>query len=97
MEFASYGLAEKFVVVPYPFVGEQRKNIEAEYLTLLYSGIPSKEISELVLYALEILLNSREQAKTEEKKDKLTFQISDMLGRLLVFEELMYKEIKKKK
>lgn len=97
MSSASYELAEKFVIVPYPFADEERKNIEAEYSVLLDSGIPSREVADLILYALEVLLNAREQAKTPEREKKLTLQTSDMLGRLLIFEELMIKRTKRKR
>lgn len=86
---ASYALAEEFTVIPFPFAGEARKELEAEYSLLLSSEIHPKEISEMILYALEILLNKRKKAKDQETFDKITAQVSDMLGRLLVFEELL--------
>jgi hypothetical protein len=86
---ASYALAEEFLVIPYPFSGEDRSSIEAEYMVLLENGIHPKEISDMILDALQILLNARAKAKDEAKQTKLTGQVSDMLGRLLVFEELI--------
>lgn len=86
---ASYALAEEFQVIPYPFVGEARESIEAEYMVLLESGIHPREISDMILDALRVLLNARLRAKTDKKYTKLTNQIGDMLGRLLVFEELV--------
>jgi len=87
---ASYALAEEFMVIPYPFVGEARDSIEAEYMVLLESGIHPRDISDMILDALKILLNARLKAKNNnEKYKKFTNQISDMLGRLLVFEELI--------
>ena len=78
------------MVIPYPFVGEARDSIEAEYMVLLESGIHPKDISDMILDALKILLNARLKAKNNnEKYKKFTNQISDMLGRLLVFEELI--------
>jgi hypothetical protein len=84
---ASHALAEEFTVIPFPFTGEHRKELEAEYGLLLSSEIPPKEIADMILYAVEILLTKRKKAK-----DKITGQLSDMLGRLLVFEELLYKK-----
>lgn len=86
---ASYALAEEFQVIPYPFVGEHRESIEAEYMVLLEGGARPKEISDMILDALNVLLNARLRSKTDEKYRKLTNQISDMLGRLLVFEEFV--------
>jgi hypothetical protein len=87
---ASYALAEEFTVIPFPFAGKARQELEAEYSLLLSSEISPKEISNMILYALEVLLNKRKKAKNQKDFDKATFQISDMLGRLLVFEELLY-------
>jgi hypothetical protein len=89
---ASHALAEEFTVIPFPFTGEHRKELEAEYGLLLSSEIPPKEIADMILYAVEILLNKRKKAKDQKTYDKITGQLSDMLGRLLVFEELLYKK-----
>lgn len=87
---ASYALAEEFQIIPYPFVGKAREELEAEYELLLSSEVPPKEVSDMILFALEVLLNKRKRSKDTETFDKATAQISDMLGRLLVFEELLY-------
>jgi hypothetical protein len=84
---ASYALAEEFTVIPFPFEGEEREQLVAEYALLLESGIKSREITDMVLAALEVLLNRRKEAKSPEKFDELTTKIADMLGRLLVYEE----------
>lgn len=80
------------MVIPYPFVGDDRDSIEDEYATLLNGGIKPKEISELLLDSLTVLLNERIKTKDPARYKKLTWQISDMLGRLLVFEEFLYKK-----
>ena len=84
---ASYALAEEFTIVPFPFEGRDRELIVAEYDVLVDSGASSKEITKMLLMAIEILLNKRKKAKNEKEFDSLTSKISDMLGRLLVFEE----------
>lgn len=84
---ASDALAEEFTVIPFPFSGKDREALEAEYAILLASGASIKDISEMILCALEVLLNKRKQAKDEKSFDQATAKISDMLGRLLVFEE----------
>lgn len=84
---ASHALAEEFTVIPFPFSGRDREALEAEYALLLRSGASTKEISEMILCALEVLLHKRKQAKDQKSFDRVTTQISDMLGRLLVFEE----------
>lgn len=86
---ASHKLAEEFLIIPYPFPPDDRQNLEAEYRFLLDSGITPKEISEMVLYALEILLYKRKETKDQKAFDKITAEISDMLGRLLILEELL--------
>jgi hypothetical protein len=85
---ASSKLADELIVVPYPFVGKERQEIEAEFATLLRHGVPPNEVAEIVLYALEILLHNRKITKHQNTYDRITFEISDMLGRLLVFEEM---------
>jgi len=89
---ASSKLAEQFTVVPYPFVGKERSEMEAEYATLLYHEVKPSEIADMILYALEILLNKREKAKNQNTYDEATSKIADMLGRLLVFEEMLFKK-----
>lgn len=84
---ASHALAEEFTVIPFPFCGKDREELEAEYALLLDSGVKQTEISDMMLYALEILLNKRKNCKDTKQFDKLTSQISDMLGRLVVYEE----------
>lgn len=88
MSLASEKLAEEFTVLPYPFVGEERDAIEAEYNSLLTHGIKPTEIADLIIHALEILLNKRQRAKDTNTFDKATVKVADMLGRLLVFEEM---------
>jgi hypothetical protein len=98
MASASSQLAEEFTVLPYPFVGGERDAIEAEYTELLNSGVKPTEVADLILYSLEILLNKRNQAKDTNTFDKATSKVSDMLGRLMVFEEMfLNKKYKKSK
>lgn len=95
---ASYKLAEDFVIIPYPFVGRERNEIEAEYATLLNQGVKPTEVSDIILHALEILLNNRNKKEIPNTYDRITLEISDMLGRLLILEEMfLNKEIKKRK
>jgi hypothetical protein len=98
MASASEQLADEFTVIPYPFVGRERDAIEAEYAILLNGGIKPSEVADLVLHALEILLNKRKKAEGTNTYDETTAQVSDMLGRLVVFEEMFltkkYKKIK---
>lgn len=89
MTLASHKLAEEFLVIPYPFPPKERQELEAEYSFLLNSGISPSEISEMILYALEVLLHKRKIAKDDKTFNKETIRLSDMLGRLLVFEELI--------
>ena len=98
MPSASEQLAEEFTVIPYPFVGEYRDAIEAEYAALLNGGIRPTEVADLILHALEILLNKRKKAEGTNTYDETTAQVSDMLGRLVVFEEMFSnKKYKKSK
>jgi hypothetical protein len=98
MVSASEQLAKEFTVIPYPFVGEHRDAIEAEYLALLNGGIKPTEVADLILHALEILLNKRKKAEGTNTYDETTTQVSDMLGRLVVFEEMFSnKKYKKSK
>jgi len=97
---ASYKLAEEFVIIPYPFVGRERDQIEAEYATLLNQGVKLTEVSDIILHALEILLSNRNKntKKIPNTYDRITLEISDMLGRLLILEEMfLNKETKKRK
>jgi len=84
---ASYALAEEFTIIPFPFEGRERELIAAEYDILVDSGASPKEITDMLLMAIEVLLNKRKKSKTQKDSDLLTSKISDMLGRLLVFEE----------
>ena len=98
MPSASEQLAEEFTVIPYPFVGEHRDAIEAEYAMLLNGGVKPTEVADLILHALEILLNKRKKAEGTNTYDETTAQVADMLGRLLVFEEMFSnKKYKKSK
>jgi hypothetical protein len=98
MPSASEQLAEEFTVIPYPFVGEHRDAIEAEYSVLLNGGVKPTEVADLILHALEILLNKRKKAEGTNTYDETTTQVADMLGRLLVFEEMfLNKKLKKSK
>ena len=98
MSSASEKLAEEFTVIPYPFVGEHRDAIEAEYAALLQGGIRPTEVADLILHALEILLNKRKKAEGTNTYDEATTRVSDMLGRLVVFEEMFSnKKLKKSK
>ena len=95
---ASYKLAEEFVIIPYPFVGRERNEIESEYATLLNQGVKPTEVSDIILHALEILLSNRNKNEIPNTYDRITLEISDMLGRLLVLEEMfLNKETKKRK
>ena len=49
MSSASEKLAEEFIVIPYPFVGEHRDAIEAEYTALLNGGLKPTEVADLIL------------------------------------------------
>ena len=84
---ASHKLAEEFTIIPYPFSGKDREELEAEYALLLASDVKPSEVSDMILYALEVLLRKRNKTTDQAKHDKLTKQLSDMLGRLAVFEE----------
>ena len=98
MPSASEQLAEEFTVIPYPFVGEHRAAIEAEYSVLLNGGIKPGEVADLIFHALELLLNKRKKAEGTNTYDETTTQVADMLGRLLVFEEMFSnKKLKKSK
>jgi hypothetical protein len=98
MSSASEQLAEEFTVIPYPFVGEHRDAIEAEYAMLLNGGVKPAEVADLILHALEILLNKRKKAEGTNTYDETTAQVADMLGRLSVFEEMFSnKKYKKSK
>ena len=98
MPSASDQLAEEFTVIPYPFVGGERDAIEAEYAVLLSGGIKPAEVADLILHALEILLNKRKKAEGTNTYDETTIKVSDMLGRLVVFEEMFSnKKYKKSK
>ena len=95
---ASEKLAEEFTVIPYPFVDMDRDVLEAEYSTLLNGGIKPSEVADLIFHALEILLNKRKKAEGTNTYDEITAQVSDMLGRLVVFEEMFSnKKYKKSK
>jgi hypothetical protein len=98
MASASGQLAEEFTVIPYPFVGGERDAIEAEYSALISGGIKPTEVADLILHALEILLNKRKKAEGTNTYDETTTQVADMLGRLMVFEEMFsnkkYKKLK---
>jgi len=95
---ASYKLAEEFVIIPYPFVGRERNEIESEYATLLNQGVKPTEVSDIILHALEILLSNRNKNEIPNTYDRITLEISDMLGRLLILEEMfLNKDIKKRK
>ena len=96
MTFASEKLAEEFTVIPYPFVGEERDAIVAEYSVVLNSGVSPLEVVDLILHALEILLNKRHKTKDQNTFDKTTVKIADMLGRLFVFEEMLLNKKHKK-
>lgn len=85
---ASYALAEEFTVIPFPFVGKEREQLEAEYALLLEAKVSHREITDMILWSIEILLNKRKKAKDEKTYEKITWQLSDMLGRLVVFEEM---------
>lgn len=89
---ASHKLAEEFLVIPYPFPPKERQELEAEYSFLLNSGISSREVSEMILYALEVLLHKRKNAKDQKAFNKQTSALADMLGRLLVLEELILRK-----
>ena len=93
---ASHKLAEQFIIIPYPFVGRERNEIQSEYATLLNQGVRPTEVSDIILHALEILLNNRDKRENPNTYDSITLEISDMLGRLLILEEMfLNKEIKR--
>lgn len=84
---ASHALAQEFTIIPYPFAGKVRDELVSEYIMLFESGVTYREITDMILYSMELLLNKRKKAKAQKEYDKITFQLSDMLGRLVVFEE----------
>lgn len=92
---ASLALAEEFTVIPFPFVGKDREEIEAEFAMLLQSGVTSRELTDMLLYAIELLLKVNKKEKNETKRNKRIAELSDLLGRLLIFEEtFLQKSIK---
>ena len=92
---ASHALAEEFSIIPFPFVGKDREEIEAEFAMLLQSGVKPRELSDMLLYAIEILLNANKKEKDQKKIDKRTSELSDLLGRLLIFEEMFLRNTKR--
>lgn len=52
------------------------------------------EVSDLILHALELLINKRNTTNNPNTYEGATFEISDMIGRLLVFEEMFLKKKK---
>jgi hypothetical protein len=60
---ASEKLAVELVVLPFPFAGRERAAIEAEYAGLLAENVKPGEIADVVLFALEILINKKNQTK----------------------------------
>jgi len=92
---ASHALAEEFLIIPVPFVGADREEIEAEFAMLLQSGVTPKEVVDMLMYAIEVLLNANKRETDQKKIDKRTSEISDLLGRLLVFEEMFLKNLKR--
>ncbi|HUS87918.1 MAG TPA: hypothetical protein VMW91_00875 [Desulfosporosinus sp.] len=85
---ASEKLAVELVVLPFPFVGRERAAIEAEYTGLLAENVKPGEIADVVLFALEILINKKNQTKDPNTCDRITAEISDMLGRLAILEQM---------
>jgi hypothetical protein len=92
---ASHALAEEFSIIPFPFVGADREEIEAEFAMLLQSGVKPRELTDMLLYAIEMLLNANKKEKDQRKIDKRTSELSDLLGRLLVFEEMFLRNTKR--
>lgn len=82
MSPASEKLADQFTVIPYPFVGEHRDAIEAEYVALLNGGISPTEVADLIIHALEILLNKRKKLKERTLMMKLRLKCLICLGAL---------------
>lgn len=93
MKRASEGLAEQFNIIPYPFVGKDYDEIAAEFVLLRESGVRSAELAQMLLDAIEILLRGLAKPKiTKQREEKLTRDLSDMLGRLSILEDLNFKK-----
>lgn len=91
MRRASEGLAEQFNIIPYPFVGKAYDEIVAEFVLLRESGVRVKELAQMLLDAIEILLHGLAKPNiTEQREKKLTRDLSDLLGRLSILEDLYF-------
>jgi len=90
---ASEVLAEQFNIIPYPFVDKDYAEIAAEFVLLRESGVRSKELAQMLLDAIEILLRGLAKPEiTKQREKKLTRDLSDMLGRLSILEDLDFKK-----
>jgi len=84
---ASEILADRFSIIPYPFVGGERESVMAEFNLLLESGVKRKEIANMMLDVIEVLLVGLRGTKNKTKQDKYTRELADVLGKLQIFEE----------
>lgn len=79
-------LAECFSLIPYPFVGRERDKILAEFEVLRQSGMSLQQIAGLLLDVIEILSLGLGKSKSQERKDFYSKELSDLLGKLNLFE-----------
>jgi hypothetical protein len=89
---ASEQLADRFSIIPYPFVGREREIVVAEFIQLFESGVKPREIANMMLDVIEALLLGLKHAKSQSKEDKYTREIADVLGKLQIFEETFKKQ-----
>ena len=93
MKRASEKLAEQFDIIPYPFVDKEYDEIVAEFVLLRESGVLVKELAQMLLDAIEILLRGLDKQNiTKQRQQKLTRDLSDKLGRLSILEDLYFQK-----
>lgn len=74
-------------------MGKDYDEIAAEFVLLRESGVRSTELAQMLLDAIEILLRGLAKQKiTKQREEKLTRDLSDMLGRLSILEDLNFKK-----
>jgi hypothetical protein len=91
LQSASELLAERFSIIPYPFVGRERESVMAEIMLLHESGVKPRQIANMMLDVVEALLVGLRTSKTQEKKDICIRELADVLGKLQIFEETFKK------
>jgi hypothetical protein len=84
---ASEILADRFSIIPYPFVGKDRDSVVAEFNLLLESGVKRKEIANMMLDVIEVLLVGLRGTKDETRQNQYTTELADVFGKLQIFEE----------